>query len=178
MSFLILDDFTVPGFGLNVSINEQLKSEDASGESSSTATAKKGNKGKKLEVRLSLRFKHADELRQLMRVAEATEGKDGKVYTITNDTANAVGMRQGSFTGNIKVDEAENLRLWEISFTLTEHISVPEMDESRQGAKPVATQKNAGAAVGGDEEEKEENLSSFERVLKKLNEAIGPESEQ
>lgn len=87
-------------------------------------------------------------------------------------------MRQGSFTGNIKVDEAENLRLWEISFTLTEHISVPEMDESRQGAKPVATQKNAGAAVGGDEEEKEENLSSFERVLKKLNEAIGPESEQ
>lgn len=52
------------------------------------------------------------------------------------------------------------------------------MDESRQGAMPVATQKNAGAAVGGDEEEKEENLSSFERVLKQLNEAIGPESEQ
>ena len=87
MSFLILDDFTVPGFGLNVSVSEQLKSEDASGESSSTATAKKGNKGKKLEVRLSLRFRHADDLRQLMRVAEATSGKDGKVYTITREDA-------------------------------------------------------------------------------------------
>ncbi|MCH5144108.1 DNA-binding protein [Desulfovibrio sp. UIB00] len=178
MSFLILDDYTVPGFGLNMSIGAQFKDEDASGETSSTAKADKGKKGKKLEVRLSLRFKDANDLSELMRIAEATENGDGKIYTITNDTANAAGMRQGRFTGNLKVDEDEKLRMWSISFTLAEHVSVPEMEEARQGTRAASTQTNTGASVGSDEEEKEEELSSIEKVLKYLNEKIGPENEE
>lgn len=179
MSFLILDDYTVPGFGLNVGISSQFKDEDASGESSSTAKADKGKKGKKLEVRLSLRFKDANDLRELMRVAEATQSGDGKIYTITNDTANAAGMRQGRFTGSFKADEDEKLRMWSISFTLAEHKSVPEMAEARQTAKPAATQASQGAPVGAqEEEEKEESLTATEIILKYLNEKIGPESEE
>jgi hypothetical protein len=176
MSFLKLDDYTVPGFGLNVGISAPLKDEDASGESSSTARAKKGNKGKKLEVRLSLRFTDADALRELMRVAEATEGSDGKVYTITNDTANTAGMRQARFTGTIRADEAESLRLWQVSFTLIEHISVPEMAEARQTPKGAASQQNEGAGIGGDAPpEGGEKLSWFERnILKPIDQKIGP----
>ena len=182
MSFLKLDDYTVPGYGMTVSLSAPLKDEDASGETSSTATAKKGNKGKKLEVRCSLRFKDADQLRELMRVAEATDGGDSKVYTVTNDTANTAGMRQARFTGNIRADEAENVRAWEISFSLTEHISVPEMAEARQGSKPSSLQGNQGTPVGTpagtvteDAPQGEEKLSSFEKMLKYLNEKIGPE---
>jgi len=46
MSFLKLDDYTVPGFGLNVGFSGPLKDEDASGESSSTARAKKETRAK------------------------------------------------------------------------------------------------------------------------------------
>jgi len=176
MSFLKLDDYTVPGFGLNVGISGPLKDEDASGESSSTARAKKGNKGKKLEVSLSIRFTNADELRELMRVAEATEGNDGKVYTITNDTANLAGMRQARFTGTIRADEAKELRQWDVSFTLIKHISVPEMAEGREAPKTSSTQQNDGVGIGGDEApaDGEENMSRVERMLKYLDQKIGP----
>lgn len=179
MSFLKLDDYTVPGYGLVVGVTGPLKDEDASGETSSTARAKKGSKGKKLEVTLSLRFVHADELRKLFRVAEATEHGDSKIYTITNDTANTAGMRQGHFTGTIRADEDEGLRKWNVSFSLIEHSSVPEMAEARQAARESGTQANAGEAVeaGASAPPGEENLGSVERVLKWLDEKIGPEAE-
>ena len=45
--FLLLDDYTVPGFGLTTSLTLPIKDEDASGDSSSTSKAEKGKKGKK-----------------------------------------------------------------------------------------------------------------------------------
>ena len=181
MSFLKLDEYTVPGYGLNVGINAPLKDEDASGETSSTARAKKGNKGKKLEVRLSIRFKDADDLRELMRVAEAVDDGDGKVYTVTNDTANTAGMRQARFTGAIRADESEELRKWDVSFTLVEHISVPEMAESRQAPKSSASQQNDGAPVGtgeGEQAEGDDKLSLVEKILKYLDTTIGADADE
>lgn len=183
MSYLKLDDYTVPGYGMTVSISAPLKDEDASGETSSTARAKKGNKGKKLEARCSIPFKQADDLGELMRVAEATENGDGKLYTITNDTANTAGMRQGRFTGTIRADEDEALRKWNVSFSLAEHVSVPEMAESREPGKAAATQTNEGTNIGapasssGGESGGDEKLSPFEKFLKAANDFIGPESE-
>ena len=179
MSFLKLDDYTVPGYGLVAGVNAPLRDEDASGETSSTARAKKGNKGKKLEVRLSIRFKDADDLRELMRVAEATENGDSKIYTITNDTANTAGMRQGRFTGNIRADEDEGLRKWDVAFTLVEHISVPEMAEAREAGRESGNQANDGAFIGSEDEAAtgSENLGTVERVLKWLDQKIGPEAD-
>ena len=37
--FLLLDDYTVPGFGLTASLTLPIKDEDASGDSSSTSKA-------------------------------------------------------------------------------------------------------------------------------------------
>ncbi len=181
MPFLKLDDYTVPGYGMTVGLNGTFKDEDASGETSGTAKAKKGNKGKKLEVRCSIRFRDADQLRELMRVAEAVEKGDGKLYTITNDTANTAGMRQGRFTGTIRAEESENVRAWEVSFTLAEHLSVPEMAESRSSKKSAGTQTSQGTEVGPAEQPKEEapeeqeELGWIEKGLQYLDDKIGPQ---
>lgn len=178
---LKLDDYEVPGHAKNFSLVLPLKDEDASGETSSTTRAKKGNKGKQLEVRLRLKRENSDLLSELARVAEATENGDAKVYTITNDTANAAGMRQGKFSGNFRVDESETYQLWEVSFTLQEHISVPEMAEAREGDKSVTTQSADGDIVGspsGDSgEDSEDKLSWLERtVLKPINDMLAKNS--
>lgn len=174
MSFLLLDDFTVPGYGLQASLSNKFKDEDASGETSSTSTAKKGTKGKRLECKIYIRFKDEADLRALTRVAEQTSGGDNKVYAITNRTANAAGMRQGRFSGDFKADEQEGKRCWLVSFTLAEHISVPERAESRETPKSAEAQQNEGETVASSTTgEQKQELSWFERKLKAVNDALG-----
>lgn len=96
MMFLRLDDYTVPGFGLRVSGAFQLKKVDASGETSSTTKADKGTKGKTLTVTTQIRYQDEADLRELIRISEAKgSGESGKVYTITNTTANAARNQAG-----------------------------------------------------------------------------------
>ena len=108
MMFLRLDDYTVPGFGLRVSGAFQLKKADASGETSSTTKADKGTKGKTLTVTTQIRYQDEADLRELIRISEAKgSGESGKVYTITNTTANAAGIRQVIFADRVSWDEQE-----------------------------------------------------------------------
>ncbi|WP_027188848.1 hypothetical protein [Desulfovibrio cuneatus] len=176
MSYLLLDNFRVPGYNLRANLNFQLKDEDASGETSGTARAKKGTKGKKLEVNISLRYIHKDQLTQLVREAEATEGGDAKKFAITNPTANAAGLRLGTFSGALRVQEHDSLQQWDISFTLQEHISVPEMAEGREPGKQGQAGQNPGSTVGsapggtdGGAEAPQKELGWFESGLKFLN---------
>jgi len=173
MSFLRLDDFTVPGYGLQVSLGLKFKDEDASGESSSTSTASKGTKGKRLECKIHIRFKDEADLRKLTRIAEGKSGGDLKVYTVTNRTANAAGMRQARFTGDFKADEQEDKRCWLVSFALLEHVSVPERVEVREAKKDIQTPQNEGQAVTPPKAEEEQKLSPFEQWLKAQNDKVG-----
>lgn len=176
--FLLLDGYTVPGFGLTVSLTLPIKDEDASGDSSSTSKAEKGKKGKKLEVKTKIRFKDEDKLTEFMSLAEATSKGDGRLFTITNRVANAAGMRQGRFSGDVKIDPQEGLAMWELSFSLAEHKSVPEMAEDREETPAVAAQQNNGdtvdaaAAPEGSTAETEQ-MDIFQRGLKKLNDWWG-----
>lgn len=145
--FLLLDDYTVPGFGLTVSLTLPIKDEDASGDSSSTAKAKKGDKAKKLEVRINIRFKDEAKLAALVAKAEAMSSGDGQLFTVTNRVANAAGMRQGRFSGDLKVDPQQGLDMWTVSFSIAEHKSVPERAEEREGTRETATQQHSGADV-------------------------------
>lgn len=172
MSFLRLDDFTVPGYGLQVFLSLKFKDDDASGDSSSTALADKGTKGKRLECKIYIRFKDDKDLRALTRVAEAKVKGDNKVYTLTNRTANAAGMRQAKFTGDFKAEEQEARRCWLVSFALAEHISVPERVESREARKEAQTPQSEGQTVAPPEEE-EVPLSPFEKWLKEQSDRIG-----
>ena len=171
--FLLLDDYTVPGFDLSASLTLPIKDEDASGDSSSTSKADKGKKGKKLEVKTKIRFKDEDKLTEFMALAEAMSKGDGKLFTITNRIANAGGMRQGRFSGDVKVDPQDGLAMWTLSFSLAEHKSVPERAEQREGTPSVAAQQNNGgkvdatAAPEGSTTENEQ-LDTTQRWLKKL----------
>ncbi len=176
MSFLRLDNYTVPGFGLQAALSLKFKDEDASGDSSSTAKASKGTKGKSLECKVCIRFRDEADLRSLTSMAEAKQGGDGRVYTITNRTANAAGMRQGRFTGDFRADEQEDTRCWLVSFSLAEHISVPERAEAREAPRAVATQQNPGETIAPAAEptaQDKQNLTWAERMLKKASDAIG-----
>ncbi len=177
MPYLRLDDFTVPGFDLLVTLGLKFKDADASGDSSSTAKANKGAKGKKLDVKIKIRFRDEEDLRELTRVAEAKAKGDQKIYTVTNRTANAAGMRQAKFTGDFKAEEQEDKRCWQISFCLAEHKSNPELAEGREAAKSATVQQSEGGAVSAEETKPEEapQLTSFEKnVLLWLNGKIGP----
>ncbi|GAB1254763.1 baseplate complex protein [Desulfovibrio falkowii] len=171
--FLLLDDYTVPGFGLTASLTLPIKDEDASGDSSSTSKAGKGKKGKKLDVKIKIRFKDEAKLTEFMALAEATSKGDGKLFTITNRVANAGGMRQGRFSGDLKVDPQDGLALWELSFSLAEHKSVSERAEDREDSPSVSAQQNGGskvdasAAPDGSTAEGEQ-LDLLQRGLKKL----------
>ena len=174
--FLLLDDYTVPGFGLTASLTLPIKDEDASGDSSSTSKAEKGKKGKKLEVKTKIRFKDEDKLTEFMALAESMSKGDGRLFIITNRIANAAGMRQGRFSGDVKIDPQEGLAMWELSFSLAEHKSVPERAEEREATPAVSAQQNNGGKVDGAaapegataHTEKEEKLDTTQRWLKKL----------
>lgn len=174
MSFLRLDDFTVPGFGLITSMTLPFKDEDASGDTSSTSKASKGTKAKKLEAKVFIRFADENDLRALTRVAEAKKGGDGRIYTVTSRTANAAGMRQGRFTGDFKAEEQEERRCWLVSFSLSEHVSVPERAEAREPAKAATAQQSEGQAVAPPENtEPAQELTWFEKKMQALDKMLG-----
>lgn len=178
--FLLLDDYTVPGFGLTVSLTLPIKDEDASGDSSSTSKAKKGDKGKKLEVKINIRFKDEAKLTELVAKAEAMSAGDGQIFTVTNRVANAAGMRQGRFSGDFKVDPQQGLAMWTVGFSIAEHKSVPERAEEREATPSTATQQHSGTSVDSTAApagstssstgtDKEEDLDLFQRGLQKVN---------
>ena len=189
MSVLRLDDYSVPGHNLLISLDLPFKSADASGDSSTTAKASKGTKGKKLDVKLNIRFEEKEEYRGLVQVAELEENGEGKVFTITNETANLAGMRQARFNGSLKVAEHESLKLWSISFALEEFKSVPEQAAARTVKPGVVTQTNNGDEVGeydplamatGGAETAAENaqdLGLFERFLKGVDDSLASDEQ-
>ncbi|MEA5670209.1 DNA-binding protein, partial [Pseudomonas sp. MH2] len=74
MTLLLLDGTAIQGKGLKVTANLRIEADDLSGQTSNTETAHKGFKPKTLTVTLNIPYKNAAWLRDLMRVAEATEG--------------------------------------------------------------------------------------------------------
>ncbi|GAB6177972.1 hypothetical protein JCM16814_28630 [Desulfobaculum senezii] len=148
-TLLRLDDFTVPGYGLRVSGDLEIKTADLSGETSGTATAEKGVKPKKLRVSCTVPFAESHALRGLIRIAEAKD-EDGTlhIYTVANLTANAAGVRQAQFCDHVQWQEVDGLAAWSVSFTLREHMSVPERVETRQKPKQkTVEQQSEGKAV-------------------------------
>lgn len=168
MSLIRLNDYDVPGYGMTIGANFEFQKTDASGDSSSTAKASKGTKGKAFSVRLYLRFSQTEELQELIRVAQAKDNGTGRIYTIANDTASAMGVRQVTFSDRFSVDEQDGLKHWLISFTLTEYNSVPEAVEGREILPQEETQIPPGQTV-----EEEEQLTPFEQKLKELDGSLG-----
>ncbi|AZD52200.1 hypothetical protein C4K19_0382 [Pseudomonas chlororaphis subsp. aurantiaca] len=175
---LLLDGHLVQGKNLKVTANLRMESGDMSGQTSNTEKAHKGFKPKTLAVTLLIPFVDKDQLRDLMRLAEATaSGGQLHPYRVVNDTAEAFGVRQVEFTDGVSAREDDTLRQWQVQFTLSERQSNPEKVEGRRPGNAVNAQAGPGGTVGGQAGEDATNgaaeLTGFEKTLSKLDRWLG-----
>ena len=132
---------------LRITASQELATEDASGQSSSTDTAETGIKAKMLTVSGLIPFTDKQQLTNLFKLAEATESGARVIYRISNKTAEALGVKQVRFASKIEAVEQQTTRQWSVSFTLQEYRSVPQKVEERQ---PDAVANQQGANTNGE----------------------------
>lgn len=183
---LLLDGEQILGKKMKVTGNLRIEAADMSGQTSNTQTAHKGFKPKTLAVSLMIPFVDQVQLRTIMRLAEATAGGGQlKMYRIVNDTAAAFGIREVQFSEGISAREDDTLAAWLVQFTLSEKESNPEKVEQRRAANGVSSQSAPGQAVGGSggaagagggEAGNGQELSGFEKTLKKLDDYLAPKT--
>lgn len=128
-----LDSFKIPCKNLKVTGSMELRTEDIAGETSGTDVVEKGIKPKVIRVSGSIPFAKQQELKDLVKTAESKNDKgEQKIFTITNRTANAAGIRQVRFVEQLSWNEADTLQMWDVSFALQEYMSNPERVEKRK----------------------------------------------
>lgn len=133
---------------LRITASQELASEDASGQSSSTDSAETGAKAKMLTVTGYILFKDAGHLSDLFNMAEAVEAGARMIYRISNRTAGALGIKQVRFASKIDAVEQDSTRQWRVNFSLSEYRSVPEKKEQRL---PQATANQQGGGVSTEQ---------------------------
>lgn len=179
---LLLDGQKVNGKTLKVTANLRIDSADLSGQTSNTDSSHKGFKPKALTVSLLIPYRDRAHLMELMRLGEATaEGGQLKTYRVVNDTAEAFGVRQVTFSDTLTAREDDSLRAWRVQFTLTEKLSNPERVETRRSGNKVQQQSGTGNGVADPSALPETapgagtpELSGFESILKRVDDYIGP----
>lgn len=165
---------------LRITASQELATEDASGQSSSTDAAETGMKAKMLSVTGFIPFTDVANLTNLFKLAEATEGGARVTYRIANRTAEALGVKQVKFSSSIEAVEQETTRQWSISFTLAEVRSVPQKKEERT-PKPAAAQQGATGQTAAAEEnappQTEVPLTGLTAWLKSVDNSLAPAPE-
>ena len=144
---LVINSIQILLKSLRITASQELASDDASGQSSSTDVAETGTKAKMLMVSGNVLFNQAEDLTQLFELAEATENGARTIYRISNKTAEALGVKQVRFASKIEAVEQQTTRQWAVSFTLQEYRSVPQKVEERQ---PDAAANQQGASTTGE----------------------------
>ena len=161
---------------LRITASQELASDDASGQSSSTDVAETGTKAKMLMVSGNVLFNQAENLTQLFALAEATVNGARVIYRISNKTAEALGIKQVKFSSKIEAVEQETTRQWNVSFTLAEVRSVPQKKEERAPQVAAAQQGSTGQgtvlADGNTPPNTEPELTGIMAFLKKVDEGL------
>lgn len=141
---IILNSIQISLKSLRFTASQELATEDASGQSSSTDAAETGIKAKMLAVSGFIKFDDEAMLTDIFKMAEATEGGARTTYRISNKTASALGIKQVKFASKIEAVEQETTRQWNVSFTLAEVRSVPQKKEERAPQVAAAQQGSTG----------------------------------
>ena len=175
---LFLNQTKIPGYNQKISATLPLASEDMSGNSSATPKAETGDKSKIFSVSTQIRFIDADQLSLITNLAEARNSSNERlVYTIINNTAKAMNVRQVVFSGDMTVREDESIKSWTIVFSLAEFRSVPEKKEQRIEQKKITALSSSKTTITGEavpqvQTEPEVELSYFEKIIKKVDNAL------
>ncbi|WP_438461946.1 hypothetical protein [Marinomonas sp. PE14-40] len=178
MIVLALDKTKITGYGLKVTCELALPDEDLSGQSSSSATAEKGFKPKRLRVSLNIKYEDAAVLSDIVLLSTATHETKGtrKVYNIENQTAKAFSVRQVRFTERVSAQELDDSQAWSVSFVLVEHLSIPEkveamaIETNEPTVAPADNKVVSDVAVSNDEP-----MSWLENTVAYLDSALSNE---
>jgi len=177
---LTLNAQTIQLKTLRITASQELATEDASGQSSSTDSAETGMKAKMLSVTGFIPFPKVENLTNLFKLAEATQGGARVTYRIANRTAEALGVKEVKFSSSIEAVEQETTRQWSISFTLAEVRSVPQKKEERTPQAAAAQQGATGQTAAAEESappQTEVPLTSFQQFLKDVDNSLAPAPE-
>lgn len=127
-----LDGQTFAIKNLLVSFEREFKSQDMSGQSSSTGDADQGEKAATLSVSGLIAFRDLEQLVMLESMSSAKDDNgDRKIYRVVNDLASAFKIRQVKFVGKFSSVQQDNPLAWRVSFTLREYNSIAEQKETR-----------------------------------------------
>ena len=169
---LVLNDFEVKGSELRVAATLSLAGENISGQSSATTIAETGDKPKQLSVSLLIKFVDANNLTNIVNLAENKDAKGERLtYDIINPTADAMYIRKVRFLGDLSVREDETHALWRVSFKLTEVQSVAEAKEARLETPGVTDQAPTGETT--QPVNTADDLTWFEKIIKDADDWIG-----
>lgn len=176
MITLVLNDTKISGYGIKVTCELALPEEDLSGQSSSSATAEKGFKPKRLRVSMNVKYEDAAELANIVLLSTETHELKGTrlVYNIENQTAKAFSVRQVRFSDKVSAQELEDTQAWSVSFVLVEHLSIPEKVEASKLAQNEPKVATADTKVVS-ESQRGETSSWLDNVLTYLDSALADE---
>ncbi len=180
MIILVLNDTEVKGYGHKVNCRFALPESDLSGKSSSTATAEEGDKACRLRVTLNVKYEDPDFLTEIKQLSTA-KAESGKrvVYNINNQTARAFGVRQVRFAEEVSATEMDESLAWIVSFTLVEHLSIPEKIEEKkiktEEPKAAPADEKVISEVAAAESEP---AGWFEKVLERIDKGLAEQEGQ
>ena len=171
----------LPGFDHKVTWIDGIKSEDQSGETSSTSDSYKGFKPGLITVTTKIRYKDLQSITDLSELFHATEDNKPVVYNIIHDEINAWGVQKVRFTNDIRLAPDGTIKVFNITLTLKQERSDPEKLEERTDPPVTADTKQAGnlkdvsagtqtsvdVAAAGD------ISGTLETILKKANDLVG-----
>ncbi|MCR8718638.1 DNA-binding protein [Pseudomonas syringae] len=171
---LLLNGEQIIGHRMKLTANLKIEADELGGQTSGTDKSHKGFKPKTLTVALTIPYKSLENLRTIMRLAEATAGGGQlQTYRIVNDTAKAFGIRQVTFSDGVSAREDDTLAQWIVQFTLSEKLSNPEKVENRRAGNGVTSQSAPGDGITNSGSGTPEELTGFEAVLKKVDTYLG-----
>jgi hypothetical protein len=165
-----------------VNIKLPIKNKSVGGDSSATDTVNAGTKAKTITVAGLIKFDDKSILEEITQLAEKVE-EDGSrsIYSITHDAANAMRVRQVYFDGDLDVREAQDVKAWNITFSLKQYNSVAEATEAKNTNTSAVVQDSVtGEEIAAPEIEEEQAINAngtVYKMLKKLDDLLAPTNE-
>lgn len=138
----------VPGYNTKINCGIKLAGEDLSGAGSYLVSTDNGVKAAVLSITTHIAFVDHKDLAQLISKAkDLDENGARKIYTVNSAVASAYKVRKVKFDGEVKTNEAEDVKGWIVTFKLLEVLSKSEREQQqldKKASNNTSPQSNNG----------------------------------
>ncbi len=185
MSQIALDGELINLKSCKVELTMQLAEQDMSGQTSATGSSEQGDKAKELRITGLIPFTDSAQLTRLFELASSKDDAGNRVVRrLGSNIGRIAKIRQVKFCGNVSAPEHGSLMAWAVSFSLREHLSIPEVAEQRQPKTPATTGQASAQTTGViptaaiTDAPPAVEMTSIEKFLKGIDNAIGAPASQ